>query len=78
MEDHIYENINYTDVAKSIHMSSCNFHRAFSFIAGMTANEYIRNRRLTLASQELQTTDISVSNLFSLFNGKADVVYTSL
>ncbi|MBD5518502.1 MAG: AraC family transcriptional regulator [Lachnospiraceae bacterium] len=60
MEDHIYEDINYADVAKSIHMSSYNFHRTFSFIAGMTANEYIRNRRLTLAAQELQTTDLSV------------------
>lgn len=60
MEEHIYENINYADVAKSVHMSNYNFHRTFSFIAGMTANEYIRNRRLTLAAQELQTTDISV------------------
>lgn len=60
MEEHIYENINYADVAKSLHMSSYNFHRTFSFIVGMTANEYIRSRRLTLAAQELQTTDISV------------------
>lgn len=60
MEEHIDEDINYADVAKSIHMSSYNFHRTFSFIAGMTANEYIRNRRLTLAAQELQTTDLSV------------------
>lgn len=34
-------------------MSSYNFHRTFSFIAEMTANEYIRSRRLTLAAQEL-------------------------
>ncbi len=60
MEEHIDEDINYADVAESIHMSSYNFHRTFSFIAGMTANEYIRNRRLTLAAQELQTTDLSV------------------
>ena len=60
MEEHIFEDINYADVARSVHMSSYNFHRTFSFIAGMTANEYIRNRRLTLAAQELQTTDISV------------------
>ena len=32
----------------------------FSFVAGMTASEYVRNRRLTLAALELQTTDISV------------------
>lgn len=60
MEQHIYEDINYTDVAKSVHMSNYNFHRTFSFIVGMTANEYIKKRRLTLAAQELQTTDISV------------------
>lgn len=60
MEEHICENINYSDVAKSVHMSNYNFHRTFSFIAGMTANEYIRKRRLTLAAEELQTTDISV------------------
>ncbi len=60
MEEHICEDINYTDVADSIRMSNYNFHRTFSFITGMTANEYIRNRRLTLAAQELQTTDLSV------------------
>lgn len=61
MEEHIYEDINYTDVARNIHMSNYNFHRTFSFIAGMTANEYIRNRRLTLAAQELQTPPISTA-----------------
>ena len=60
IEEHIYENISYTDVAKSVHMSNYNFHRTFSFIVGMTANEYIRKRRLTLAATELQTTDLSV------------------
>lgn len=60
MEEHIYENISYVEVAKSVHMSSYNFHRTFSFVVGMTANEYIRKRRLTLAARELQATDISV------------------
>ena len=60
MEAHILEDINYTEVAKSVHMSSYHFHRTFSFITGMTANEYIRKRRLALAARELQTTNISV------------------
>lgn len=60
LEEHIYEDISYAEVAESVHMSSYNFHRAFSFIVGMTANEYLRKRRLTLAARELQTTDISV------------------
>ncbi len=62
MEEHILEDINYVDVAKSVHMSGYNFHRTFSFIAGMTANEYLRSRRLTLAAQELQETDLSVTD----------------
>ena len=32
MEEHICEDINYADVAKSVHMSSYDFHRTFSFI----------------------------------------------
>lgn len=63
MEEHIHENISYVEAAKSIHMSNYNFHRIFSFTTGMTANEYIRKRRLTLAAQELQTTDISVIDI---------------
>ncbi len=60
MEEHMCEDISYIEVAQNVHMSNYNFHRTFSFIAGMTANEYIRKRRLTLAAQELQATDISV------------------
>lgn len=60
MEEHLLEKISYEDVAKSVYMSSYNFHRTFSLMAGMTANEYIRNRRLSLAAHELQTMDISV------------------
>lgn len=62
MEEHIMDDISYVEAARSLHMSSYNFHRTFSFIVGMTATEYIRKRRLTLAAQDLQTTDISVIN----------------
>lgn len=61
MEEHICDDITYADAAKSVRMSGYDFHRTFRFIAGMTANEYIRNRRLALAAQELQETDLSVT-----------------
>ncbi len=60
MEEHICETMDYADAAKYVSMSSYNFHRMFSFVAGMTASEYVRKRRLTLAALELQETDISV------------------
>ena len=60
MEEHLLENINYEDVASHVYMSGYSFHRTFSLMAGMTANEYIRNRRLSLAAQEFQQSDLSV------------------
>ncbi|RII32947.1 AraC family transcriptional regulator [Clostridium chromiireducens] len=60
MESHLLEKVNYEDVAKEVYMSCYNFHRIFSLMAGMTANEYIRNRRLSLAGQELQLTDSKI------------------
>ena len=60
IEKHILDDISYEDVAREVYMSSYNFHRIFSIVTGITANAYIRNRRLALAGQEFQTTDISV------------------
>lgn len=60
MEEHLLEDISYKDVAASVYMSGYSFHRTFSLMAGMTANEYIRNRRLSLAAQEFQQSDLSV------------------
>lgn len=60
MEEHILEDIGYVDAAKAVGMSGYSFHRVFSFTVGMTANEYIRSRRLSLAGQELRDGGISV------------------
>ena len=63
MEAHLMEEINYEDVAKQVHTSSYEFHRAFSFLTGMTANAYIRSRRLSLAGRELMETDARITDL---------------
>lgn len=60
MEEHILENISYVDAARSVRMSGYSFHRTFRFVTGITPTEYVRFRRLSLAGQELQATDISV------------------
>ncbi|MBQ2957286.1 MAG: AraC family transcriptional regulator [Clostridia bacterium] len=60
IESHLLEEISYESVASHIYMSPYAFHRAFSLMADMTAAEYIRRRRLSLAAHDLQTTDISV------------------
>lgn len=63
MEEHLLEEINYEDVAKHVHSSGYEFHRAFSFLTGMTANTYIRNRRLSLAAKELLESDTKITDL---------------
>ena len=63
MEAHLMEEINYEDVAKHVHISGYEFHRAFSFLTGMTANTYIRSRRLSLAGREILDTDTKITDI---------------
>ena len=63
MEEHLLEEINYEVVAKQVHTSGYEFHRAFSFLTGMTANAYIRNRRLSLAGREIVETDMRITDI---------------
>ncbi len=53
MEEHLTENITCEDVAKHVYLSGFHFQRTFSLFTGLTVGEYIRNRRLSLAGQEL-------------------------
>ncbi len=63
MEEHLLEEINYLDVSIILGMSSYEFHRTFSSIIGMTANSYIRSRRLSLAGMELAENDEKVIDI---------------
>ena len=63
MEDHLLEPITYEDVAKYLYVSSYHFHRTFRLFTGMPAAEYIKNRRLSLAGQELLTTTHKVIDI---------------
>ena len=63
IEAHLLDNITYVDVANQVNMSPYEFHRTFRFISGITPSAYIRNRRLSLAGQELLYTDIKVIDL---------------
>lgn len=63
IEEHILEPINYEDVAKQLYISNYHFHRMFSMITGYTANEYIRNRKLSMTGQELIMSDAKVIDI---------------
>lgn len=63
IESNLLLPITYEDAAREAYMSPYSFHRTFSLMAGMTVAEYIRCRRLSLAAQELRTTDATVLDI---------------
>lgn len=60
IEEHLTEEISYTQIARMACCSVYHFQRMFPFITGIPLSEYIRRRRLTLAAFELQSSDIKV------------------
>ena len=63
MENHIMENITADDVANQVNISSFYFQKGFSLLCGFTIMEYVRNRRLSLAGNELTTSDDKIIDL---------------
>ena len=53
IENNMTEDITVDDVAKHVCISPFYFHKGFSMLCGYTLKEYIRNRRLSLAGEEL-------------------------
>lgn len=60
IEGNITENISIAEVSQSVFVSQFYFQKVFSMLCGTTIGEYIRNRRLTLAGSELQSTDAKI------------------
>ncbi|MBQ3088514.1 MAG: AraC family transcriptional regulator [Clostridia bacterium] len=63
IEEHLTEEINYDRVAEEAACSSFYFQRIFGILCDISLGEYIRNRRLTLAGNELNATDIKVIDI---------------
>lgn len=53
IEGHLEENVRTEDVAKHVNLSSFYLQKGFAMLCGMTTGEYIRNRKLAKAGQEL-------------------------
>lgn len=73
IEAHLTEEISGKDISKIAGVSDYHFKRMFSYIAGMSLSEYIRNRRLSVANVELingaKVTDIAYKYGFQSIDG---------
>lgn len=63
IENHITEDITMHEVASYVNISPFYFHKGFSMLCGYTIAEYIRNRRMALAGEELITSDTTIMEL---------------
>ena len=63
IEDNLDKNINFEIVAKEVGMSAFYFHRIFSVVVGISPTTYIRNRRLTLAVQEISKNNENILDI---------------
>ena len=60
IEEHITEPTDYARAAKEACSSPFDFQRVFALLCGYTLGDYVRMRRLTLAGEELLSTDAKV------------------
>ena len=63
IETHITEDITVEDIAREIYLSPFYFQKGFSLLCGFTISDYIRNRRLSLAGNELATSEQKVIDI---------------
>lgn len=54
LEQHLTEDMDYTQLAKKAGCSAYHFQRMFTYMAGMPLSEYVRRRKMSLAAVDLQ------------------------
>lgn len=63
IESHITEDLSANAIAKQLNVSPFYFQKGFAMLCGFTLGEYIRNRRLALAGNELAAGDGKVIDI---------------
>jgi len=63
IEDNITGDLELVDIAKECNVSYYYFSKIFSMLTGYGLKEYIRNRRITLASYEISHTDARIIDI---------------
>ena len=63
IEENLTEELDMDEIAARAYVSGFYFQKIFHVLCGFTVGEYIRNRRLTLAAQELCASDVKVIDL---------------
>lgn len=68
MEENLAGNLEVAEIAKRAYVSPFYFQRIFAALCGISVGEYIRNRRLTLAGQELTATGEKIIDIAAKYD----------
>ena len=60
IEKHLTDDINIDEISSQAYSSSSHFQLIFHLVMGITIGEYIRNRRLSMAAQDLLKPDSKI------------------
>lgn len=63
IEEHITEDLSVEEIAKQVNISPFYFQKGFAMLCGFTMAEYIRNRRLALAANDLSASDEKIIDI---------------
>lgn len=63
IEERLEDELDAEMIAKQIYMSAFSFQRLFSILFGISLGEYIRNRRLSLAAEEIKQTEKKIIDI---------------
>ncbi|WP_196029924.1 helix-turn-helix transcriptional regulator [Longicatena caecimuris] len=53
MEDHLLDDIHSEQIAEAMYISNAYFQKTFKIVTRLSVSDYLRNRRLSLAGEEL-------------------------
>lgn len=76
IERNLDVSLNIDDISKVACLSRYHFQRIFHVLTGFTVTQYIRNRRLTLAAEELITTDKRVTDIALKYGYESPEAFT--
>jgi len=63
IENNLTDNICINDISSHAHSSNSHFQLIFHLVTGMTIGDYIRNRRLSMAAQDLLQPNSKISDV---------------
>jgi len=76
IEDNLEGKLEIEEISKVACFSKFHFQRMFYALTGFTINEYIRNRRLTLAAEELMAKDIKIIDVALKYGYESPEAFT--